>query len=147
METTRTCPSSMNIITPGARSQAIRGHGPATRQRRNALLAAQENVRLDPRRGLALQNAAGMEITCLSGCLWLTMEGDSRDIMLAAGDAFTIERNGLTLISSPAPSLVNLRAQWESSYGRWPRWLQAVAGWLVRVGEARARRHRLSRYY
>jgi len=145
METTHNCMTKANIVPP--RAPANRAPHPAGGHRRSAPLAAHENVRLEPRAGLSLHNVAGMEVTCLSGCLWLTMEGDLRDITLAAGDAFTIERNGLVLISAVEPSLVNMRTQWDTSYGRWPRWLQIVANWFVRAGEARARRHRLSRYY
>jgi hypothetical protein len=111
------------------------------------VLAGQENVRLEPKSGLSLRNAAGTEITCMSGCIWLTMEGDSRDITLAAGDAHTIERDGLTLVSALESSVVNVRFVWDSGYARWPRWVQELASWLVRIGEARARRHVLSRYY
>ncbi len=147
METIHNGMTKVNIVAAGTRAPTARAPDYATRHRLSALLAAQENVPLEPRTGLSLRNAAGMEIACLSGCVWLTMEGDSRDITLAAGDAFTLERNGLALISAIEPSLVSLRTQWDASYGRWPRWLQTIASWLVRAGEARARRHLLSRYY
>ena len=109
--------------------------------------ASQENVRLEPRSGLSLHDAAGVEIACLSGRVWITMEGDSRDITLGAGDAYTLERNGLTLVSTCEAAIVNVRSRWDARYARWLRLLQHLASWLVRVGEARARKHHLSRYY
>jgi len=55
-------------------------------------LTAGELVRLDGARGTTLR--------VTRGTLWLTQERDSRDIVLAAGDVFTIERGGLTLIQA-----------------------------------------------
>ena len=42
------------------------------------------------RRGLyTLQDAAGIQVTCTSGAVWLTLDNDERDIILEAGDSFT----------------------------------------------------------
>src|SRR6185436_12445010 len=59
--------------------------------------------------GLSLTDAAGAELTTRTGRVWLTMEGDARDVNLKAGDAYTIERNGLTLVSALEPSVVQVR--------------------------------------
>ena len=67
------------------------------------------NIRLEPRREISLHDAAGVELTCLTGQVWLTMEGDTRDITLSTGDQHTIERNGLTLVNAIEPSLVHVR--------------------------------------
>jgi hypothetical protein len=47
-----------------------------------------------------LQDARGSLVLCLSGTLWLTQEGDARDIVLEAGDEARIERRGLTILSA-----------------------------------------------
>lgn len=49
---------------------------------------------------LRLEHAAGTRITVWSGCVWITQQDDSRDIVLAAGQHFTLDRHGLTLIQS-----------------------------------------------
>lgn len=55
-------------------------------------LASGEIVQLDGARGTTLR--------VTRGTLWLTHERDTRDIMLSAGDVFTIERGGLTLVEA-----------------------------------------------
>ncbi len=55
-------------------------------------LASGELVKLDGARGTTLR--------VTRGTLWLTLERDMRDIVLTAGDAFTIERGGLTLVEA-----------------------------------------------
>jgi hypothetical protein len=39
-------------------------------------------------------------VECLSGALWITQDGDSRDIILAPGDSFSFDRIGDALISA-----------------------------------------------
>ena len=36
----------------------------------------------------------GRRVECLSGCLWITQDGDRRDVILNAGDAFEFDRDG-----------------------------------------------------
>ena len=95
---------------------------------------------------LSLTDAAGVELSARTGKLWLTMENDPRDVNLKAGDAYTIERDGLTLVSALEPSLVEVhmpppRAEWRERIGLWLT--RAWAAW-VRAAEIRARA-RLSR--
>ena len=142
MNATSTCISKPNAVAR-ARTKGVAG---AHRLLRDRALA-RETVRVEPGHGVSLADAAGVQVVCLQGRLWLTLEGDARDITLGAGDAHTIERNGLTLVTAFEPSRLSVRAQWDRRYARWPRWLRLLASWLVNVGEARARRHRLSRYY
>ena len=111
-------------------------------------ISRHEMVRLEPPGALSLDDAAGVEITCSSGRLWITMEGDTRDITLAAGESYTIERNGRTIVSACESSIVVTRLQWDASYAGWRPWLRRFSSWLVRMAEARVRTHaRLSRYY
>jgi hypothetical protein len=39
-------------------------------------------------------------VECISGSLWITQDGDSRDIVLAPGDSFSFDRSGDALISA-----------------------------------------------
>jgi hypothetical protein len=44
------------------------------------------------------QDARGSLVQCLSGTLWLTQQGDARDIVLEAGDEARIEHDGLSIL-------------------------------------------------
>lgn len=37
---------------------------------------------------------------CLTGTLWLTQDGDLRDIVLEPGEGATIERDGLSVVTA-----------------------------------------------
>ena len=39
----------------------------------------------------------GRRVECLSGCLWITQDGDPRDVVLGAGQAFDFDRDGAIL--------------------------------------------------
>ena len=49
---------------------------------------------------LHLRHALGQRIEALGGRLWLTMDGDLRDIVLDAGEGFTVDRNTDVLLSA-----------------------------------------------
>ncbi|HET7096291.1 MAG TPA: DUF2917 domain-containing protein [Casimicrobiaceae bacterium] len=61
-------------------------------------LAPDELVKLDGARGTMLR--------VTRGTLWITLENDTRDIVLEAGDAFTIDRGGLTLVEAQGRATV-----------------------------------------
>lgn len=100
----------------------------------------QANIALDARRAMALHDAEGAEVKVLGGHVWLTMDGDKRDIFVLGGDTYTIERNGLTLINAVEPSVVHVEAP-QPQPAAWKRFLRAVWDVLAAVGEARARAH------
>ena len=56
----------------------------------------QANIALDAHRALSLKDAAGAEVEVVAGHVWLTMDGDLRDIFLVPGESHSIERRGLT---------------------------------------------------
>ena len=66
---------------------------------------------IGPRQGLPLFDASGRTVTCLSGSIWLTMEGDRRDVVLTPGASFVVDRDGLTLLVAQRPSAVAVSAQ------------------------------------
>lgn len=51
-----------------------------------------------------IRDGQGRRVECLSGCLWLTQHNDPRDIVLEAGDGFTIDRAGDTFLSALSDS-------------------------------------------
>lgn len=47
-----------------------------------------------------MRGGLGHSIVCDSGTVWVTQDGDPRDIILRAGDSFTIDRNGPALVQA-----------------------------------------------
>lgn len=98
----------------------------------------QANIALEAHHAMSMMDAIGVQVECRTGQVWLTMDGDSRDIFLAPGDAHSIKRNGLTLISAIEPSLVHVQPP-RARPAAWKRWFVRVWDWLASAGEARAR--------
>jgi len=46
----------------------------------------------------------GRRVECLAGWIWITQDGDLRDIVLGAGEAFDFDRRGDALLSALADS-------------------------------------------
>jgi hypothetical protein len=65
-------------------------------------------VTLEARSIHRIENGSGLQVTCLEGVLWLTLEGDNRDIALTAGRSFTIDRDGLTVVYALKPSTITV---------------------------------------
>ena len=42
----------------------------------------------------------GQRVECLTGALWLTQDGDPRDIVLAPGESFAFDQRGDALFSA-----------------------------------------------
>jgi hypothetical protein len=49
---------------------------------------------------LHLQHALGQRIEALGGRLWITMDGDLRDVVIDAGEGFTVDRSTDVLLSA-----------------------------------------------
>lgn len=99
----------------------------------------QAEVALEPGgRGLTLRNAAGLELTSVSGRAWLTMEGDCRHVDLSAGGAHTVEYDGLAQVGAAEPSVVRLRFP-KARLSAWKRLLRWLETWFISVGQARIR--------
>lgn len=57
---------------------------------------------------LRLPAARGQRIECLEGCVWITIDHDRRDLVVAAGQAFTADRHERVLVHALQPSCVRL---------------------------------------
>jgi hypothetical protein len=53
---------------------------------------------------VTLRDAQGARIDCLSGSLWITEEGATRDVVLGPGEDARLERPGKTLVHAFKPS-------------------------------------------
>ena len=98
----------------------------------------QANIALEARHTMALTDAAGADVEVLAGHVWVTTDGDLRDVFLESGEAHTIGRNGLTIINAVEPSVVHVQPP-RARPAAWKRWLTNVWDWLVGAGEARVR--------
>jgi len=63
---------------------------------------------LERRELLVIDDARGHRITCESGELWLTLDGDRRDIILPAGHAWLVDRPGPLVLSALVASRATL---------------------------------------
>jgi hypothetical protein len=50
----------------------------------------------------------GQRIECVSGCIWLTHDGDCRDVVLKAGQAHVLDRSSRLLIHALGSSAIRL---------------------------------------
>jgi hypothetical protein len=65
---------------------------------------------LPARTSLPLDDVEGTVIEIGSGCLWVTMENDPRDVILTPGMRFEIDRSGRTIIAAEEDSRFGLLA-------------------------------------
>jgi hypothetical protein len=49
---------------------------------------------------LHLHHALGQRIEALGGRVWITMDGDLRDVVIDAGEGFTVDRSSDVLLSA-----------------------------------------------
>jgi len=92
---------------------------------------------LAPDELIGIEHAQGTTLRVTRGVLWLTFENDTRDVVLTAGDAFTIDRGGLTLVEAQGRTTVcvlarhaeerRLFAGSEPPTRRLQRWLGRIA--------------------
>jgi hypothetical protein len=94
---------------------------------------------LEPGELVRLDDARGTTLRVTRGTLWITLEHDIRDIVLTAGDAFTIDRGGLTVVEAQGRATVCVLAHHlEDIHVRGPHVPsdRRLAGWLRSLGAA-----------
>lgn len=55
-------------------------------------------VHLQQRQIVSLKARKGQPIDCQSGHLWITQDGDLRDVVIGANESFTLDRTGKVLV-------------------------------------------------
>ena len=61
-------------------------------------------TRLDAGRLLRIADPEGRGIAVIGGAVWITQQGDARDLFVAEGESFTFDRPGLALVQALRPS-------------------------------------------
>jgi len=77
-------------------------------------------------------NGRGWQIQVAEGELWLTQDHDSRDYLLRAGESFTVERDGMTIVCAMRPAVITLSAPTPAG-GMLARVWQAVIAPLAKL--------------
>lgn len=65
-------------------------------------------IALERETSLRVEPGTSVEITCLSGVVWVTQEGDSRDLFLARGEWLDLLPRGVALVTALEASTVRV---------------------------------------
>lgn len=76
-------------------------------------------LRLARRETMDLGRQGGQVITCVQGCLWITVDNDSRDIVLEPGQTHRTEAGARVLVFALQPSVATVKALQVAPTG-WP---------------------------
>ncbi|HTY03091.1 MAG TPA: DUF2917 domain-containing protein [Rhodocyclaceae bacterium] len=63
---------------------------------------------IGPRVLRVIDDARGQLLSCECGELWITLDGDHRDIILSAGSAWRVDRTGPVVLSAFRPARATL---------------------------------------
>ena len=91
------------------------------------------------RQQVLMDDAQGTTLSVARGTLWITLERDTRDIVIGDGESFTIDRPGRTIVEAQDRSTVwvdrrpGVRAFAHGAARRIVRWMRAA----VKVGASR----------
>jgi hypothetical protein len=67
-----------------------------------------QRIPIDLRELLVIDDARDQLLTCESGELWVTQDGDCRDVILPAGQSWRIDRSGPLVLSAFKPAVATL---------------------------------------
>jgi hypothetical protein len=65
-------------------------------------------IKLAEGKHLAFRDARGVSIECIEGVVWVTVEGQSGDFLLAKGERLRIESKGLALVQGMPSGAVQM---------------------------------------
>lgn len=91
---------------------------------------------------LELADARGTTLRVRRGTVWLTQARDRRDIVLEAGEGWTVERQGLTVAEAQGDVALALdggRLDGVGVRARRGTWQDRLAAWLERLADTRWR--------
>ena len=82
---------------------------------------------------LNLPEAAGVRVASQTGTVWITQDGDPRDIVLRPGESVVLERSTPTIVQAFEPSLITI-ADPKPAHRTMP-----ATSWLGRLRDATER--------
>jgi len=86
----------------------------------------QARVELDRAIFLRIVDGAGTIVTCLDGCLWVTLDGCPRDTVLAPGESYLVEGATRVIVSAFGPSVARATSTRSDATARLvPAWLES----------------------
>jgi hypothetical protein len=68
----------------------------------------QDRLCLKANQIVKVRDGLGHSIVCERGTVWLTQDGDPRDVILRAGEAYTLDRPGPALLQALAPGAISI---------------------------------------
>jgi hypothetical protein len=71
-------------------------------------LSSQFDLSLAHQGMFSVADAAGLQMTCREGSLWITLDNDTRDIVLSAGECFLTTQHRRAIIYAIGPSSLSL---------------------------------------
>ncbi|MGE0355433.1 MAG: DUF2917 domain-containing protein [Burkholderiales bacterium] len=57
---------------------------------------------------LSIDDGRGLRLRVAAGSIWLTQQGDGRDVVLRDGESFAIDRGGRTVVQALDPAELRL---------------------------------------
>lgn len=69
----------------------------------------QNGLCLKKKQLVKVRGGIGHTVVCQSGSVWVTQDGDTRDVILRAGEAFTLDRDGPALLQAFEPGAITIR--------------------------------------
>jgi hypothetical protein len=88
-------------------------------------------IALQREASLRVEPGSRVEIACLSGVVWVTHEGDTRDLFLAHGESLVPPVRGMTIVTALEPATVRVVdcAEQRSWWTRVAAIARGVASW------------------
>jgi hypothetical protein len=68
----------------------------------------QDDLCMKSKQLLRVRGGIGHSIACHSGSVWVTQDGDPRDVILRAGESFTLDRPGPALVQAFQPGAISI---------------------------------------
>jgi hypothetical protein len=68
----------------------------------------QNELRLERNKVVKVRGGIGHTVVCHSGSVWVTQDGDARDVILRAGETFTFDRDGPALLQAFEPGAISI---------------------------------------
>ena len=68
----------------------------------------QDGICMKPKQVVKVRGGIGHSIVCHSGTVWVTQDGDLRDVVLHAGQSFMLNRKGPALVQAFEQSAISI---------------------------------------